>query len=152
MVEAPTIDDNNDACVGQLLPRAGIRGGRILMRRAMASGAHERPTAVLCVNETTAIGATAEAQEMGLRLPRDIAIAAANRSVAAELSPISLTTADVNTAEVANLALDLLLATVRDHEAREKSPNGAADGELGAPAFVSPAPRLVIGRSTQAQA
>jgi DNA-binding LacI/PurR family transcriptional regulator len=145
-------DDGSDSCIGQLLPRAGIRGGRVLMRRAMTLSLADRPTALMCVNETTAIGAAAEAQEMGLHLPQDVAIAAANRSVAADLSHISLTTADVDTAEVSKLALELLLETMKAVGSDDDEPMEPFDQaeSTAMPIFVSPAPKLIIGRSTQA--
>ena len=133
----------------EALPRSGVRRGRQLMRLAMALS--PRPTAVLCLHEATAIGAIVEAQRMGLKVPQDVAVVASNRGVAADVAPMSLTTADVVSAQAAKFALDLLLETVDRREARVKrGAAGTADGgEEGAalPKYELDA-ALVIGRST----
>jgi LacI family transcriptional regulator len=137
----------------EALPRSGVRRGRRLMRQAMALS--PRPTAVLCLHEATAIGAIVEAQEMGLKVPQDVAVVASNRGVAADVAPMSLTTADVAPAQAAKLALDLLLDTIERHDARSTrvnhdGANGNAHGYATPPAAVPYAleAHLVVGRST----
>jgi LacI family transcriptional regulator len=136
----------------EALPRSGVRRGRRLMREAMAQS--PRPTAVLCLHEATAIGAIVEAQEMGLKIPQDVAVVASNRGVAADVAPMSLTTADAIPAQAAKLALDLLLDTIEEFDARKQEPkhdgaNGHANGYPSAPptTYALDA-HLVVGRST----
>jgi LacI family transcriptional regulator len=128
----PQASDAYDNYINQNLPRVGVRLGRELMREALAS--EPRPTAVICWNEVTAIGAILEAQAMGLEVPRDVAVAAANRTVATELAPMSLTTADVSRVVAAERTLDLLFKVI--------------DGVEDVPAMVTSPSTLEIGRST----
>lgn len=129
----PRVGAEYDNYINQSLPRVGVRWGRQLMREAMARS--PRPTAVMCHNEVTAIGAILEAQEMGLRVPQDVAIAAANRTVATDLAPISLTTVDAARVDAARVTLDLLFHVIEgrplDHRTRTSEPT------------------LEVGRSTQ---
>jgi LacI family transcriptional regulator len=104
---------------------------RRLMRRALAAAV--RPTGILCLNDSTAIGALVEAQAQGLAVPRDVAIGAARKTVAAELSPMSLTTADVPSGEAAEQLLDVVFARIEGRET---------------PATVEPEPWLIAGAST----
>jgi LacI family transcriptional regulator len=135
----------------EALPRSGVRRGRRLMRQAMALS--PRPTAVLCLHEATAIGAIVEAQELGLKIPQDVAVVASNRGVAADVAPMSLTTADVVASQAAKLALDLLLDMIEGHDARSNHfsydngrSNGFSNGNL--PAQYTLDASLVVGRST----
>ncbi len=96
--------------VNQSLPRVAIERGRELMERALQLS--PRPTAVLCQNEATAIGAILAARDAGLQVPEDVAIAATNTTLAAALSPVSLTTVDVPSEAVAAHLLSLLLSRI----------------------------------------
>ncbi len=101
--------------LNQALPRTGIEIGRQLLRRAM--GLSPRPTAILAQNEATAIGAIFAAQELGLQVPRDLAIVATNRTLAAELSPFSLSTVDIPAEAAAQQCLELLWKRIEGHPA-----------------------------------
>jgi DNA-binding LacI/PurR family transcriptional regulator len=133
-------DASHQDYLREALPRSGVRRGRQLMRKAMALS--PRPTAVLCLHEATAIGAIVEAQAMGLKVPHDVAVAASARGAAADVAPMSLTTADVSPQQAARFALDLLLDTIRRHESSDGSI------EKSAPRFDLDAV-LVVGHSTQ---
>jgi LacI family transcriptional regulator len=128
----PQPSESYDNYINQNLPRVGIRLGRQLMREAMSSS--ERPTAVMCWNEVTAIGAIVEAQAMRLDVPRDVAVAAANRTVATELAPMSLTTADASRSIAAERTLELLFKVI--------------DGDSNVPSTITSPSMLEVGRST----
>jgi len=118
------------------LPGKGIRRGQALFRQAMASVS--RPTAVICYNDVVAMGALLEAQQMGLRVPEDVAVAANSHTTATELAPMSLTSVVMPTAEVVRCTLDLLF--------------GRINGESAvSPKMVTTRPRLIVGRSTAGQ-
>jgi LacI family transcriptional regulator len=133
----PRPGDRYDNYINQNLPRVGVRLGRILMRRAMSEGtAH--PTAVLCLNEITAIGAILEAQAMGLAVPGDVAVVAAARTIAAELAPMTLTTADVSCVDAAGKMLELLFDLIEQRPGRANT--------------VTSEPMLQVGRSSAGEA
>lgn len=96
--------------LNQALPRVGIQAGKALMRLAMSQS--PRPTAILCQNEATAVGAIVQAQTMNLRIPQDVAIAITCHTVGTELLPISVTTCDMPITQVANRVLDLLFDSI----------------------------------------
>jgi len=96
--------------MNQSLPRVAIARGRELMERALHS--NPRPTAVVCQNEATAIGAILAVADAGLRVPHDVAISATNTTLAADLSPVSLSTVDVPAEAVAEHLLHLLLCGI----------------------------------------
>src|SRR5207244_9526614 len=85
--------------LNESLPRLALARGRALLRHALTL--NPRPTALLCYNEVIAIGVVQAAQKMGLLIPEEIALAATSRSLVAELSPISLTTCDVQPGHIA---------------------------------------------------
>jgi DNA-binding LacI/PurR family transcriptional regulator len=137
----------NGECSGsEISPHSVLECGRSLMHKAMAIT--DRPTAVLCENEMLAIGALAEAQEKRLRVPQDVAIAAADRSVAADLSPIPLTTVSVDASEAARCALDLLLRTMHEQSAKATRRNGKGDDEIVVVKTVTPTATLDVCSST----
>lgn len=92
--------------VNQSLPRVAIAQGAAMMKRALQL--EPRPTAIICQNEATAIGAMNAAREIGLEVPRDFSVVATNHTLVAELAPVSLTTVDVPYAQVANQLLNML--------------------------------------------
>lgn len=108
----------NDEVIGnylnQALPRTGIEIGRALLKRALQL--EPRPTAILAQNEATAIGAIFAAQELGLSVPRDLAVVATNRTLAAELAPFSLSTVDIPAAAAAAQCLELLWKRIEGEE------------------------------------
>jgi LacI family transcriptional regulator len=141
--------NDGSGCRSQSIPQSSLECGRRLMHQAMSEA--DRATAVLCENEMLAIGALAEAREMGLRTPQDVAVAAADRSVAADLSPVPLTTTSVDPAEASRVALDLLLQTMRDEPAMASRRNGKGDYEAFSVKTVTPAATLIVGQSTTCQ-
>jgi LacI family transcriptional regulator len=144
--EHAVVGNNGAGSRSESIPHSALECGRRLMREAISQA--DRVTAVLCENEMLAIGAVAEAREIGLRIPQDIAVAAADRSVAADLSPIPLTTTSVDPAEASRAALDLLLQTMHDEPADETRRNGKGDYETASVKTVTPDATLIVGQST----
>lgn len=81
-----------------------IPGGRKLMNRLLDG--KNRPTAVLCINDFTAIGAIKAATERGLQIPNDISIVGFDDSPLATAVIPELTTVTQNTNELGKIAVE----------------------------------------------
>jgi len=77
-----------------------------------------RPTAVFCFSDFRAIGAIECAKEKGLRVPEDISVVGFDGLQAAQSATPALTTVAVPRAEVARMALEMLLSWISDSEYR----------------------------------
>lgn len=109
-------------------------GGASAARQLMSSP-HDRPSAVLCVNDLSALGFMAEAQQMGLSIPRDVSVIGYDGLRLGSLVRPALTTVCTSPAEVGFEAAELLLAVIE----------GRYEGDVE----VAPA-RLEIRGSTEA--
>ncbi|WP_128437037.1 LacI family DNA-binding transcriptional regulator [Streptomyces cyaneus] len=69
----------------------------------------ERPTAVFAVNDIAAVGALSAAEELGLRVPRDLSIVGYDNTSIARLRHVWLTTVDNTSHEVGRRAARCLL-------------------------------------------
>ena len=88
-----------------------IKQGREAMRRLLQPG--RRPTAILCGNDILAMGAVAECQSRGIRIPGDMSIAGFDDlEMSSQVVP-ALTTIHVPSAEMGQRAADYLLACIR---------------------------------------
>jgi len=94
------------ACVIQA-PKTTIDTGQAAMQRAIDQGL--RPTAVLAINDSMAIGAMRAAQALGLRVPQDLAIVGFDDISWAELATPPLTTVRIFKEEMGALAARRLL-------------------------------------------
>ncbi|TYP74514.1 LacI family DNA-binding transcriptional regulator [Paenibacillus methanolicus] len=81
-----------------------ITAGRELMAKLLEQA--DRPTAVICVNDFTAIGAIKAATERGLRIPDDISIVGFDDSPLSTAVIPELTTVTQNTNELGKLAVE----------------------------------------------
>ena len=70
---------------------------------------HERPTAVLCSNDMTAIGVMREAFDYGIRVPEDLSLVGFDDIRMAQFMIPPLTTVQMSQTELANLAFKALL-------------------------------------------
>ncbi|GAA2761731.1 LacI family DNA-binding transcriptional regulator [Streptomyces paradoxus] len=70
---------------------------------------HERPTAVFAVNDMAAIGVLSAAEELGLRVPRDLSVVGYDNTSIARLRHVWLTTVDNTSHEVGRRAARCLL-------------------------------------------
>lgn len=81
----------------------------------------ERPTALLCSNDMTAIGVMREAFELGVSVPQELSVVGFDDTRLADFMIPPLTTVQMSQAELARLAFDALFQEVQ----REiPSPNG----------------------------
>jgi LacI family transcriptional regulator len=104
----------------EALAEAGLKPSEDLIRigRWTWQGGHEqvsalmdlpvRPTAVFCANDTMALGAMCALRELGYRVPEDVSVLGFDDIPAAEGSRPALTTVRQPTAEMVELAFELL--------------------------------------------
>ncbi|MGW6645871.1 LacI family DNA-binding transcriptional regulator [Streptomyces iakyrus] len=86
----------------------------------------ERPTAVFAVNDMAAIGVLSAAEELGLRVPRDLSVVGYDNTSIARLRHVWLTTVDNTSHEVGRRAARCLLE-------RFEGPGGAGRVQLATP-------------------
>jgi len=91
-----------------------IDAGRAAVERLIGRA---RPDAIFCANDLLALGALSALRDVGLEVPRDVALVGMdNTNLSAVTSP-PLTTVDLGSAERARTAVELLLARI-DHPGR----------------------------------
>jgi DNA-binding LacI/PurR family transcriptional regulator len=88
----------------------------------------ERPTALVAVNDITAVGALSAAEELGLRVPHDLSITGYDNTSISRLRHLWLTTVDHAGHEVGRRAARRLLDRFEGH-------GGEGRVELAAPAL-----------------
>lgn len=90
----------------------GLAAGRELL------GAHSLPTAVVCVNDATAVGVYQALRAGGVRVPEDVSLVGYSNDAAGELLPVPLTTVAMPVERLGRRAVDLLLELIAgEHEA-----------------------------------
>ena len=88
-----------------------VKQGRDAMRQLLQMG--ELPTAILCGNDILAMGAVAECQSSGIRIPDEISIAGFDDlDMSSQIKP-ALTTIHVPSAEMGEEAAEYLVAQIR---------------------------------------
>ena len=88
-----------------------VKKGREAMRRFLNTD--RRPTAVLCGNDILALGAIAECQSAGIKVPQEISITGFDDlDMSSQMIP-ALTTIHVPSAEMGEQAADFLVAQIR---------------------------------------
>ncbi len=112
-----------------------VDGGHDAMERILASGAN--PTAVLCSNDLTAIGAMGAVYEHGLRVPEDLSVVGYDGIQLSAFTHPGLTTLSVPRVELANIAFRSIF--------NNRDPQGGAPG-IGEEHVIHPT--LVIRQST----
>ena len=93
----------------------------------------DRPSAVVAVNDATALGVLAAARDRGLRIPEDLAVVGYNDSPIAGMLPVPLSSVHIPLERMGALAVDLLVARLR--------------GE--APTSITLVPELVVRASSR---
>lgn len=92
---------------GDMTEEGGYRGTVRLLGRP------ERPTAVFAVNDITCVGALSAAEELGLRVPRDLSVVGYDNTSVSRLRHLWLTTVDNAGHEVGRRAARCLLDRLR---------------------------------------
>jgi LacI family transcriptional regulator, galactose operon repressor len=78
-------------------------------------GLHDRPTAILCSNDMTAIGVMRQAYEAGISVPQDLSVVGFDDIRLAQFTIPPLTTVQMSQSELARLAFRALLNEVGPH-------------------------------------
>ncbi|MEV6926061.1 LacI family DNA-binding transcriptional regulator [Dactylosporangium sp. NPDC051485] len=107
------------AAVGLALPEDYRRGGDFTYRRGREAmrellSLTRPPTAVFCVNDLTALGALDGARSLGRAVPDDVWVVGYDDIAMASWDAFDLTTVRQPTAEMARIAVQLLLARVAE--------------------------------------
>jgi DNA-binding LacI/PurR family transcriptional regulator len=97
-----------------LADRDGLEGGRQATRQLLESGFD--PTAIICVNDFTALGALRELRDQGLSVPRDVSLTGFDNIRLAEYCEPALTTVDIPRDQIGRLAYAALVP--EDEETR----------------------------------
>jgi LacI family transcriptional regulator, galactose operon repressor len=88
-----------------------LEGGKKALKKL--AELRERPTAVLCSNDMTAIGVMREAFELGIKVPQDLSVIGFDDIRMAEFLTPPLTTVQMSQSELARLAFEALLKEVK---------------------------------------
>jgi LacI family transcriptional regulator len=88
-----------------------LDGGKNALKKL--SELRERPTALLCSNDMTAIGVMREAFEQGIKLPEELSVIGFDDIRMAEFLTPPLTTVQMSQSELARLAFEALLKEVK---------------------------------------
>jgi LacI family transcriptional regulator len=95
----------------------------------------QRPTAVLCSNDMTAIGVMREAYDLGINVPRELSVVGFDNIRVSEFMTPPLSTVQMSQTELARIAFKALMETVR---------HAGAEGRREYPLNTS----LILRRST----
>jgi DNA-binding LacI/PurR family transcriptional regulator len=96
-----------------------LEGGRQATRALLNTGFS--PTAIVCVNDITAVGALRELRERGLRVPQDVSVTGFDNVKLSEFCYPALTTVDIPRERIGHIICESLLA---------RSGRPAADSEI----------------------
>lgn len=96
---------------GDFTFRTGVEGARHLL------GQRAKPTAIFASNDDMALGVLAAANQLGLRVPQELSVVGFDDSPAATLVWPPLTTVRQPTAEMARVAVEILIGTSGDDDA-----------------------------------
>jgi LacI family transcriptional regulator len=89
----------------------GLEGGKRALQKL--SKLPERPSALLCSNDMTAIGVMRQAFELGIQVPQKLSVVGFDDTRLAEFMIPPLTTVQMSQTELARLAFDALLKEVK---------------------------------------
>ena len=84
-----------------------LEGGRQATRALLATGF--APTAIICVNDVTAVGALRELRERGLRVPQDVSVTGFDNVQLSEFCYPALTTVHIPRSRIGHIICDCLL-------------------------------------------
>jgi LacI family transcriptional regulator len=93
-----------------------IEGGQRAASEILATQSENMPTAVVCANDLTAIGAISEFEAAGLNVPRDVSVVGFDNIAFAALTKPALTTVNLPLGELGRRAIEVLIRSVEDSE------------------------------------
>ncbi len=96
-----------------------LQAGKMLMDELLASS--PRPTAVICVNDFTAIGAIKSATEHGLRIPEDVSIIGYDDTPLSMAVIPELTTISQNTYDLGRLSVEILHKLIAGEKVKKRT-------------------------------
>jgi LacI family transcriptional regulator len=94
-----------------------LEGGRLAARTLLA--ANPRPTAIVCVNDLTAVGALRELRDRGLRVPDDVSITGFDNVKLAQFCDPPLTTVHIPRDEIGRTICECLMNDEKELRAHE---------------------------------
>jgi DNA-binding LacI/PurR family transcriptional regulator len=94
-----------------------LEGGRLAARTLLA--ASPRPTAIVCVNDLTAVGALRELRDRGLRVPEDVSITGFDNVKLAQFCDPPLTTVHIPRDEIGRTICECLMNDEKALRAQE---------------------------------
>jgi DNA-binding LacI/PurR family transcriptional regulator len=84
-----------------------LEGGRQAARTLLSTG--YEPTAIICVNDITAVGALLELRSRGLRVPEDVSVTGFDNVKLSEFCYPALTTVHIPRERIGKIVCDTLL-------------------------------------------
>ncbi len=127
--------------IDQSVPRLGLDCGRQMLDLLLA--ADPKIDGVVMQSDLMGIGALREARRRGIEVPRALSVAVIHRTVAAELSPLTLTHSRIEPRRATQTALDLMYKLIAAAEETAEPSE-----ELDALGDVTVTPQLVAGESS----
>ena len=110
----------------EIPPQLLVEGGHTLETGMKAlfllAASTDPPSAVLCSHDITAMGVMRGAFELGLDIPRDLSLVGCDDIHMAQFTTPPLTTVQISQAEIANIAFQALLDSLKDQS------NGSSRG------------------------
>jgi DNA-binding LacI/PurR family transcriptional regulator len=113
-----------------------LEGGRLAARTLLESGF--APTAIICVNDVTAVGALRELRERGIRVPQDISVTGFDNVRLSEFCYPALTTVHIPRERIGHIICDCLIP--RDDQAAATYSEIVIDPEFMLRDSTGPAP------------
>ncbi|GGG83625.1 LacI family transcriptional regulator [Salipiger pallidus] len=100
-----------------LIGEGTLQFGADSLRRLMSLPEAVRPSAIICGNDTLAIGALSMAQRMGLQVPKDFAISGFDNTAISEMTAPPLYTAEIDNYLVGREAAEMMLRRLKNRKA-----------------------------------
>ncbi len=114
-----------------------LEGGRQAARKLLSTG--YEPTAIICVNDITAVGALRELRERGIRVPEDMSVTGFDNVKLSEFCYPSLTTVHIPRDRIGHIIAESLLNRSEDEEG--SAPEVVIDPEFVLRNSTGPAPK-----------
>lgn len=121
-----------------------LEGGRQAARTLLASGFD--PTAIICVNDITAVGALAAVRQAGLRVPEDVSVTGFDNVQLSEFCYPALTTVHIPRERIGHIICERLVSM--DNKPDASSPEIVIDPEFVVRDSTGPARKQVDSRQS----